>query len=136
MEADADFGKVDGAGILVVGTGLEVAWVFAGGAVNGSRMCGGYDVVGSALLSKVTDECLEARRVLLETDRVLDERTGLGGREGFVVAQKVIGTAEIGLGAFVVASGNGVVGTLKETVFAVGDEFDRALRMGGVRGRA
>ena len=122
VEADAHFANVAIDGIDEIRAGLEVAGIFAGNTVDKSGGIGA-DEVAVAAFEHILEQPLHGLCELAEIYGSIADFADLFACEGFEVDDEVIGACEVSFGEAVEAAVDGVIGSLEESVFAVGDEF-------------
>jgi hypothetical protein len=122
VEADSHFADVAIDGIDEVGPRLEVAGILTGDSIDESG-CVGADEVAIAAFEHFLKESLHGLSELAEVDGSIADFADLFASERFKVDDEIIGACEVSFGEAVETAVDGVIGALKESIFAVGNEL-------------
>ena len=109
---------------------LEIAGVLRGFSVDDTRVRGRGQIGGAGSFDEVLEDGADGFGEGIEADGVFDDLLSGGAVERLVVGEEISVTGEIALGAFVVATHDGVIRTLEELAFAIVDELERGRAVG------
>jgi hypothetical protein len=118
-----------GTWVVQIRTGLKIARIFGGLAVHDPRVGrGNEEAIRILLFRGLENEIPHWIGVFLKGQGLLDLVLGVFNGEAFEVTDKVPGSGKVLFSLFVEPTVDSVIGTLKESVFAIVNEFGGFLK--------
>ncbi len=122
MQLDASQSNIGRTGRCQVGTVLQVTRVLCWLAIDQSWI-GGADDVAVLGCCRGEQQLFHWAGEFVELDGIANDVASLLAGERFEVTDEVARRGQVGFGLFIQSAMNGIVGTLKQAVFAVFNEL-------------